>query len=154
MSTPSRGASPGWCPPYDARVDIALVPPTPGEFQDLFARTGWGSLDEDTAARALAGSWIVCTARDDDGVLHGVGRVISDGAMHAYVNEMIVHPDSRGQGIGSAIISALVDEVHRRGVDWIQLFAAEGRAPFYSRHGFVARPTTAPGMEINPASAL
>lgn len=134
-------------------MQISLTPPTPAEFSELFATTGWGSIDDATAARALEGSWIVCTARDENGVLHGVGRVISDGAMHAYVNEMMVRPGSRGQGIGSEIVSSLVAEVHRRGVGWIQLFAAEGRAPFYSRHGFAARPTTAPGMELNPHGA-
>ena len=109
-------------------MKITFAPPTPAEFQALFALTGWGSIDEVTAARALEGSWIVATARNDDGVVHGVGRVIRDGVMHAYVNEMMVHPDSRGGGIGSAIITALVAEARRRGVTRVQLFAAEGRA--------------------------
>jgi hypothetical protein len=51
------------------------------------------------------------------------------------VNEMIVREDARGAGVVQ-----------------MQLFAATGRADFYARHGFVPRPTDAPGMDLPTAT--
>ncbi|MFV9424700.1 MULTISPECIES: GNAT family N-acetyltransferase [Microbacterium] len=134
-------------------MHISLDPPTAAEFAALYAETGWGSWPPETFERALSGTWAICTARDDDGVLVGMGRLISDGALHAFVTEMIVAERARGAGIGAAIVRCLVDEAHRRGVHDVQLFAAHGRAEFYERNGFVRRPADGPGMDLAlPAS--
>ncbi|MDQ1137690.1 GNAT superfamily N-acetyltransferase [Microbacterium sp. SORGH_AS 1204] len=122
--------------------------PTAAEFAALYAQTGWGEWPPGTFERALAGSWIVCCARDDAGALVGMGRLISDGALHAFVTEMIVAETARGAGVGAEILRQLVAEAHRRGVRDVQLFAARGRAAFYERNGFVRRPLDGPGMDL------
>jgi GNAT superfamily N-acetyltransferase len=127
-------------------VELSLDPPTAAEFAALYAGTGWGTLDEGTAARALDGSWLVCTARDEHGALAGMGRLLGDGALHAFVTELIVREDLRGRAIGAALLNRLVEESAARGVHDVQLFAARGRVPFYERHGFERRPDDAPGM--------
>ncbi|WP_062463853.1 GNAT family N-acetyltransferase [Demequina soli] len=132
-------------------MDCSLEAPTAAEFRALYLSTGWGAPTEEQCARALAGSWAVSSARDASGALVGVGRLISDGAMHAYVNEMIVREDARGAGVGAEILRLLVEAARAAGVTQVQLFAARGRAPFYARHGFIARPDDAPGMEIPQA---
>lgn len=129
-------------------MQYAFETPSASEFASLYAETGWGEVRMDTVERALAGSWIVCVARDDDGGLVGMGRLISDGALHAFVTEMIVTQRVRGAGVGAGILHRLVGEAHRRGVDDVQLFAARGRAAFYERNGFVARPADGPGMDL------
>ncbi len=129
-------------------MEYSLAPPTPAEFRALYVRTGWGRPSEDACRRAIEGSWVVCTARERGGSLVGMGRLISDGVMHAYVNEMIVREDARGHAVGATILRRLVAESRERGVTEIQLFAARGRAPFYLRHGFVRRADAAPGMEL------
>ncbi|MGN8247167.1 GNAT family N-acetyltransferase [Cellulomonas soli] len=127
-------------------MEISLVPPSAAEFVDLYTGTGWGTLDETVAARALDGSWLVCTARDEDGALAGMGRLLGDGALHAFVTELIVREDLRGRGVGARLLDRMVLEAQGRGVRDVQLFAARDRAPFYERHGFVRRPDDAPGM--------
>lgn len=134
-------------------MHISLDPPSAAEFATLYAETGWGVWPPETFEKALVGTWVFCTARDDDGVLVGVGRLISDGALHAFVTEMIVAEGARGAGIGAQIVQRLVDEAHRRGVHDVQLFAARGRAGFYERNGFVRRPADGPGMELAPPTA-
>ena len=129
-------------------MQYSFEPPTAAEFADLYAETGWGDWPLETFERALAGSWVVCVARGDDGILLGIGRLISDGALHAFVTEMIVASSARGGGIGAEIVRRLVDEAQRRGVRDVQLFAARGRAAFYQRNGFVRRPEEGPGMEL------
>jgi GNAT superfamily N-acetyltransferase len=129
-------------------VRYSFDSPTPAEFAALYAETGWGEWPADTFERALVGSWVVCAARDDDGALVGMGRLISDGALHAFVTEMIVAETARGGGVGAEILRQLVAEAHRRGVRDVQLFAARGRVGFYERNGFVRRPPEGPGMDL------
>lgn len=129
-------------------MHTSLVPPTAREFKALYDETGWADRDVACFERALQGSWVVCTARDDDGRLVGIGRLVSDGALHAFVTEMIVTGAARGTGIGAQVLAHLVAEARRRGVDDVQLFAARGRAPFYERNGFVRRPEDSPGMDL------
>jgi GNAT superfamily N-acetyltransferase len=85
------------------------------------------------------------------GQLVGFARVISDGHLHAFITEMIVRPEFQGQGMGSALLAALLEACHRAGITDIQLFSARGKSAFYERHGFVARPAEGPGMQYAPA---
>lgn len=129
-------------------MKYSFAPPTAAEFRALYDETGWGAWDLERFRRALAGSWVVCSARDETGRLVGIGRLISDGALHAFVTEMIVAEDARGRGVGGEVLARLVDESRRRGVDDVQLFAARGRAAFYEQRGFGRRHEDGPGMDL------
>ena len=129
-------------------VIISLTPPTASEFKRLYDETGWGRRALEDFEIALAGTWITCVVRDDAGALVGMGRLISDGALHAFVTEMIVIDSARGRGIGGSILDRLVAEASARGVHDVQLFAARDRASFYERNGFDRRPDDAPGMQL------
>lgn len=135
-------------PHYGSVTEYSFAPPTATEFKALYDETGWADRDVDRFEAALSGSWVVCTARDAAGRLVGMGRLISDGALHAFVTEMIVTEGARGAGVGGQVLARLVDEARRRGVDDVQLFAARGRAEFYERHGFERRPDSGPGMDV------
>ncbi|WP_336632572.1 MULTISPECIES: GNAT family N-acetyltransferase [unclassified Microbacterium] len=129
-------------------MQYSFSSPTAVEFKALYEETGWGTWTIERFAQALAGSWVVCSVRDDAGRLIGIGRLISDGALHAFVTEMIVTETARGSGIGGEVLARLVEEARRRGVEDVQLFAARGRAGFYERHGFERRPESGPGMDL------
>lgn len=135
-------------------MNLSLVPPSAAEFKTLYDETGWADLPLSKFESALAGSWIVCTARDSIGGLIGMGRLISDGALHAFVTEMLVTDRARGNGTGARILETLIAAAKARGVDDIQLFAARDRAGFYERNGFSRRPADAPGMDFSWNSPL
>ncbi len=123
--------------------------PAEMELFSLFEATGWNQeygLSRSEAHRALRASWRFVSVRER-GLLVGFGRVISDGAIHALIVDLMVHPAFRGKGIGAAILRRLVAECKRRGVRDIQLFCAAGKAGFYRKHGFAERPPDAPGMQ-------
>jgi predicted GNAT family N-acyltransferase len=71
-------------------------------------------------------------ARGDDGVPMGTGRLSPEGK----VARMAVLPTWRGRGVGSAILSTLLDEARTRGVRQIVLHAQRGAIRFYRTHGF------------------
>lgn len=65
--------------------------------------------------------------------LIGMMRALSDGIGDAYLLDLVVHPDFRGAGIGKTILERLVNELRRRGIDWIVCIGAPGTESFYAK---------------------
>jgi GNAT superfamily N-acetyltransferase len=123
--------------------------PDPHAFFTLFQTTGWNAKYAASAEelfRAIENSWATLSAYDGPSLV-GFGRAVCDGTMHAVIFDLIVHPDSQGRGIGSAILARLVAECRQAGIRDIQLFSARGKHTFYEKRGFRVRPADAPGME-------
>jgi ribosomal protein S18 acetylase RimI-like enzyme len=125
--------------------------PKPVDFFTLFETTGWNlnnPVNLDEIYSALEHSWYSISAYHGSRLI-GFGRVISDGFYHAFIVELIIHPDYQRQRIGSHILTKLVAHCQAAGIRQIQFFSAKGKATFYEKHGFKIRPIDAPGMEIN-----
>lgn len=124
--------------------------PDRNEYFSLFVTTGWNSEyqaspnDLETANR---NSWLVVSAYDGDRLV-GFGRAVTDLVLHAMIFDMIVHPEYQGRGIGTSILTRLVNRCLEHGIRDIQLFCAKGRRAFYERNGFEARDENAPGMQF------
>lgn len=123
-------------------VELSASPPTACEFVGLRATCGWGAVDMAVAERALAAGLINVVARNGDR-LAGFGRVVGDGVLYFHVQDVIVHPDFRGQGIGRLIVGALLAEILKQAPigATIGLMAAAGKEGFYEKFGFARRPT-------------
>ncbi len=130
-------------------LDIVWSTPTVQAFRDLFATTGWELPDEARMRAALAGSFAVACAYVG-AQLVAIVRVISDGAMYAWINDVIVRPEYRRRGIGSALMQEVLRFLAMRGIGAVGLFCAQGQEGFYARLGFRPRPATAPGMFLGP----
>lgn len=69
----------------------------------------WGKgLDRTTIERAIAGS-LPIGAYAAGGALAGFARVVTDGAVFAYLRDVFVLPPHRGQGLGRALSAAALD---------------------------------------------
>ncbi len=68
--------------------------------------------------------------------LIGMGRALSDLASDAYIQDVVVLNQFRGQGIGKRIILYLIERLKENGVDWIGLVAMPGAESFYRKLGF------------------
>lgn len=123
-------------------IELSTVPPTAEEFVELRAACGWGAVEPAIAERALAAGLLGVVARDGNRVA-GFGRVVGDGVLYFYLQDIIVRPEFRGQGVGRLIVEALLGEVLRRAPHGatIGLMAAEGKEGFYEKFGFTRRPT-------------
>lgn len=64
----------------------------------------------------------------------GTGRLLPDG----HIGRLAVRRPYRGQGLGSLILTSLVDEARRQGHLQVELAAQLHAQGFYAAHGFVA----------------
>jgi predicted GNAT family N-acyltransferase len=71
-------------------------------------------------------------ALDEEGRVLGTGRLLPDG----HIGRMAVARSARGSGVGSALLSALMDEARRRGHRETVLSAQTHAVAFYQRHGY------------------
>ncbi len=86
----------------------------------------------------------VVVARDADGAAIGMGSaqlVIStaEGAPSAWIEDIVVHRDRRKEGIGRAVLDALLAWAHERGATRAQLVADRENVPaelFYNALGW------------------
>jgi len=118
-------------------------------FFELYESTGWNDKDKKSKEQlfnAVMNSWYFVSAYSNDQLV-GCGRVVSDGYLHAYINEMIVLPDFQRKGIGKEILNRLLQRILEQGIKDIQLFCAKGKEEFYFKNGFEKRPDDAPGMQ-------
>ena len=122
------------------------------EYMNLRRSVGWPSLTERQAELALENCIYMISAYDDNGKLIGMGRIVGDGAVICYIQDLIVLPEYHGRGVGSALMKHLKNYVISLSADgermMLALMCAKGRESFYEKHGFTPRPTEGlgPGM--------
>ena len=76
-----------------------------------------------------------------------MGRIIGDGALYFFVEDIVVRPAYQGQQVGKTIVDMLLAKIApmQSKVSCTGLFAAKGKEGFYSRFGFSARPSETKG---------
>lgn len=117
----------------------------------LREQVGWRKLSERQAELAISNAlYTICAYEDGEPV--GMGRVVGDGAVICYVQDLVVIPKAQGKHIGGKILEKLksyVENITEEGTTMmLSLMCAKGREPFYLKHDFVARPNEnlGPGM--------
>lgn len=113
---------------YDiARLDFQAT-------SDLLKASYWGSQRTDeTNRRAFANS--VCAIALVDGKQVGFARASGDRAVFARISDVVVWPQHRGQGIGKALVQALLDHPELRSVPTWMLNTSDAHG-LYTRFGF------------------
>src|SRR3972149_2452309 len=106
--------------------------PTVGEYRKLREAVGWGNLDAEAMDIGLRNSlFSVCVIHK--GEVIGCGRVVGDGGIYFYVQDIIVLPEFQKKGIGKFIMDAVMSYLrsHARPNAFIGLIAAKGVSKFY-----------------------
>jgi len=75
----------------------------------LYNAVGWSVYTQDPTVliRAIEGSDFVVEARAK-GTLVGLARAISDDTSIVYIQDILVHPDHQGQGLGKRLVQAIL----------------------------------------------
>ncbi|MNW53724.1 acetyltransferase [compost metagenome] len=123
--------------------------PSVDEYMTLIASTGWDGILEKGKARlekCLKENWFSVSVYNEADEIIGYGRILSDGELQALICDVIIKPEFQRKGIGSLIVTRLIEECKKHDILLIQLFSAWGKEDFYIKHGFEKRADEAPGM--------
>ena len=110
-----------------------------GDLFLLYQALGWQqflNLEPSTLDQAMTNSWFVLYVYDRDHLI-GTGRVISDGAINAYICGIGVEERYRNRGIGTDILNRLVEKCVSKKLH-IQLLCEEHLISYYEAKGFSA----------------
>jgi GNAT superfamily N-acetyltransferase len=117
------------------------------EYTSLRESVGWPTMAHQPVNKGLGNALFSVCAMQNDKVI-GCGRVVGDGSIYFYVQDIIVHPDHQGKGVGKSIMDAIMNYIHSVAEEgaFIGLMAAVDVDKFYQRYGFSTRPQNSPGM--------
>ena len=120
--------------------------PTVDEFRRLRAPAGGGEMSDEGLAAGLASALYSCVVVHDGDVV-ACGRVIGDGGMYFYVQDVIVLPEYHGRGLGVKVMDSVLAYLQRvaRPGAFVGLMDADNAEGFYERYGFQRRQDR-PGM--------
>jgi ribosomal protein S18 acetylase RimI-like enzyme len=112
----------------------------------LHAEEGWPSLPEDPqlAQRACTAPGVVSLVATEDDEVIGFARLLTDGALDAYLCELVVAGAVRRRGVGRALVA---EALARSGARRLDLLAEDGSEEFY--RSFPHR--ALPGYRVYPA---
>jgi len=120
-------------------IEYEVVSEAPLEaIVDLYRAGGWWKETKENRERIprmIGGSFCFMVARSA-GRIVGMGRAISDGASDAYIQDVVVLRELRGQGIGRELVRRLTEVCVERKLDWVGLIAEPGTTAFYERLGY------------------
>ena len=130
-------------------IEVIDRAPTVSEYHGLRESVGWHALPEHAAEVGLAQSlYAVCVLWESDVV--GCGRVVGDGGIYFYIQDVIIRPQFQGRGYATRVMEKLMGYIERTAQSgaFIALMAAPGLEGFYGRFGFSCFPDDTPGMLI------
>ncbi len=116
-------------------------------YQKIRATTGWEMLEMEIVEKALKHDLFSVTVFADEKLI-GIGRVIGDGAIYFYIQDIIVIPEYKKQGIGTLIMNRIETFLENNAPhnSFVGLMSAAGVEAFYKRFGYQRRPESRPGM--------
>ena len=123
--------------------------PSAALYADFRREAGWDVPSPERCAAALDKTLCALVAYDGDRAV-GMARLVGDGAVVIYLQDVVVRRDCRGRGVGTRLVAAMIALAQERypADATFGLLAAAGQDGLYSKFGFVARPAghLGPGM--------
>lgn len=119
-------------------ITITAEEIAPRDYLSLVEDVGWSRFVKKSSVRtALKNSLFSVVARHGVNVV-GAGRIVGDGAIFFYLQDVMVRKAYRKRGIGTAILAALCDHLRRNAPDssYVGLFTHPTKSGFYERFGF------------------
>lgn len=113
----------------------------PEVYNSLRLSIGWTSYSLDQIETGLENS-LFSLLVTEGGKPIGMGRIIGDGIMVFYIQDIIVLPEYQKCGVGHEIMTRLMNYINSKAVNnsIIGLMAAVGKERFYEKFGFNQRP--------------
>ncbi|MDE7266484.1 MAG: GNAT family N-acetyltransferase [Lachnospiraceae bacterium] len=112
---------------------------TAEDFIHLKVATGFINRPLEQVEKALANDLFDVSVVYNGEVI-GMGRLVGDGALYWYLQEIIVLPEYQGQGLGRKIVNRLLEYIKETALPGtkveVGLTSVKGKEPFYEKLGF------------------
>lgn len=95
---------------------------------------GWNRMEKELSDPKLSSLYHIAAYKEDK--LVGYIDCISNGVTDAYIQDLMVHPEYQGQGVGSELMNRMIDYLKANKVYMISVVFDESLKPFYERFGF------------------
>ncbi len=123
--------------------------PTPEKYNELREKAGWGPLAIDLVTRSLPNSQYAVCAKHINNTI-AFARVVGDGGLSFYIQEIIVDPDHQKKGIASEFMKYILNYFKQNAGNrsYIGVFVGKDLEKFYEKYGFWKRPTSIMGSDM------
>ncbi len=101
---------------------------------DLRESVGWNRM-EDEYNNPLMTSYYHIAAYEADNLIGYIDSV-SNGVTDAYIQDLMVHPDYQGKGLGTELMNQMIAYLKENRIYIISVVFEESLKPFYDRFGF------------------
>lgn len=110
------------------------APVSANALADLRQAVGWNRM-EDCCRSSLMTSYYHIAVYENDALIAYIDCV-SNGVTDAYIQDLLVHPDFQGNGIGTELMNRMIVFLKSRRIFMISVIFEESLRSFYKRFGF------------------
>jgi len=127
---------------------LSFAPPSTCEFENLRSSIGWKNCASQVTSKSIENTLFWASFYDGK-ELAATGRIIGDGAMYFYIQDVIVAPKFQGCGLGKSIMEHIEKYLHENASQHatVGLLAAKGKEGFYEKYDYIIRD----GQELGQA---
>lgn len=101
---------------------------------DLRESVHWGRMEAEYSNPLLT-SYYHIAVYDEDRLI-GYVDCVSNGVTDAYIQDLMVHPDYQGKGLGTDLMNRMIAYLKERHIYIISVVFDEELKPFYEKFGF------------------
>ena len=101
---------------------------------DLRESVGWNRMEDEYNNPLMTSYYHIAVYEDDK--LVGYIDSVSNGVTDAYIQDLMVHPDYQGKGLGTELMNQMITYLKENRIYIISVVFEESLKPFYDRFGF------------------
>lgn len=101
---------------------------------DLRESVGWNRMEDEYNNPLMTSYYHIAVY--EDGKLVGYIDSVSNGVTDAYIQDLMVHPDYQGKGLGTELMNQMIAYLKENRIYIISVVFEESLKPFYDRFGF------------------
>ena len=101
---------------------------------NLREAVGWNRMEREYENPLMTSYYHIAVYEEDE--LIGYVDCVSNGVTDAYIQDLMVHPDYQGKGLGTELMNQMIAYLKENRIYIISVVFEESLKPFYDRFGF------------------
>ena len=115
-------------------IYICDEPVSVNDLADLRESVGWSRMEKEYNNPLLTSYYHIAVYEKE--ALIGYIDCVSNGVTDAYIQDLMVHPDYQRRGIGTELMTIMINYLKQKHIYMISVVFEENLKPFYEKFGF------------------